>query len=207
MHRLSTAGSQSHTGGYPVRSLTRTLSNRRSRRASLMLTAAACAALVTLAARPDGAFAARLAILPRDCRATVTVRSGDTLGRIAAAHGTSAAALARLNSIDNPDRIWPGERICIRTGSGAAHTAAPPVTHRQPAPAHAAKGPNQYPWGSCTWLAEDRATRDLNGLGNAKDWAAHARARGLSVSSRARVGATVVFAPGVQGASSLGHVA
>jgi surface antigen len=38
-------------------------------------------------------------------------------------------------------------------------------------------------------------------------WAINARNRGLSVGSTPRVGATVVFAPGVQGASSLGHVA
>jgi surface antigen len=38
-------------------------------------------------------------------------------------------------------------------------------------------------------------------------WAINARRRGLHVGATPRVGATAVFAPGVQGASSLGHVA
>jgi surface antigen len=38
-------------------------------------------------------------------------------------------------------------------------------------------------------------------------WAINARKRGLPVGSTPRVNATVVFASGVQGASSLGHVA
>lgn len=38
-------------------------------------------------------------------------------------------------------------------------------------------------------------------------WAVNARKHGLPVGSTPRVGATIVFAPGVQGAGGLGHVA
>ena len=42
---------------------------------------------------------------------TYTVRSGDTLSGIAARYGTSANALARLNGIQNPNLIYPGETL------------------------------------------------------------------------------------------------
>ena len=40
---------------------------------------------------------------------TVTVRTGDTLGAIAARHGTTVAQLATLNGIKNPDVIHVGQ--------------------------------------------------------------------------------------------------
>ncbi|HEY7356024.1 MAG TPA: CHAP domain-containing protein, partial [Ktedonobacterales bacterium] len=68
--------------------------------------------------------------------------------------------------------------------------------------------PNRYPWGQCTWwAAQTNLHENLEGLGNAGMWAINARRRGLHVGATPRVGATAVFAPGVQGASSLGHVA
>jgi surface antigen len=67
---------------------------------------------------------------------------------------------------------------------------------------------NTYTWGYCTWwAAHTQPTENLSRLGNAYLWATHARTRGLSTGSTPRVGATVVFAPWVQGAWSLGHVA
>ena len=47
-----------------------------------------------------------------------TVRSGDTLGAIAARHGTSVAALARANRIANPAIIGVGTRLVV-PGAGA----------------------------------------------------------------------------------------
>lgn len=67
-------------------------------------------------------------------------------------------------------------------------------------------GGDGYAFGNCT-----AGARFLSGnhipvnLGNAKDWANNARRRGMAVGSSARVGATVVFQPGVQGASYIGH--
>ena len=63
-----------------------------------------------------------------------------------------------------------------------------------------------YVGGECTWYAWSRAPR-LIGLGNAANWNDAARARGFWVHSYPTSGSTVVFEPGVQGASGLGHVA
>ncbi|MDT8910881.1 LysM peptidoglycan-binding domain-containing protein [Amycolatopsis sp. PS_44_ISF1] len=48
-----------------------------------------------------------------------TVRSGDTLSGIAARFGTTVAALASLNSISDPNRIYAGQTLRL-AGSGAA---------------------------------------------------------------------------------------
>ena len=40
---------------------------------------------------------------------TYTVRSGDTLSGIASKHGTSWQALAQINGLSNPNRIYPGQ--------------------------------------------------------------------------------------------------
>lgn len=46
---------------------------------------------------------------------TYTVRKGDTLGKIAAAHRTTVNALMAANCgvIENADRIFPGERLRV----------------------------------------------------------------------------------------------
>ncbi len=57
-----------------------------------------------------------------------TVKSGDTLGGIAAANSTTVAALVRDNNIRNPDLIEVGQRLVINgaadgvTGAGGAGT-------------------------------------------------------------------------------------
>jgi LysM repeat protein len=40
---------------------------------------------------------------------TYTVRTGDTLAEIGARYGVSSEEIARLNSIENPDLIFPGQ--------------------------------------------------------------------------------------------------
>jgi surface antigen len=67
--------------------------------------------------------------------------------------------------------------------------------------------PNARFFGSCTWYAQYRRMDErLMGLGNAAQWAYNAPRHGLPTGRTPRVGATVVFQPGVQGASGLGHV-
>jgi surface antigen len=62
-------------------------------------------------------------------------------------------------------------------------------------------------FGYCTWYAQYRRQDErLMVLGNAAQWAWNAGAHGLRTGSVPAVGATVVFQPGVLGASSLGHV-
>ncbi len=49
---------------------------------------------------------------------TYTVRRGDTLSEIAARFGTTVNELVRLNNIADPDRIYEGDRLIIRAGTG-----------------------------------------------------------------------------------------
>jgi GH24 family phage-related lysozyme (muramidase) len=56
--------------------------------------------------------------------ASYTVKSGDTLSAIAAATGTSVAALARDNNISNPDRISVGQTLRINGASGGGTAAS-----------------------------------------------------------------------------------
>jgi surface antigen len=63
-----------------------------------------------------------------------------------------------------------------------------------------------YSWGWCTSGAAMMAHDNVSGLGNAASWTRNAAARGMATGYVPRAGATVVFQPGVQGASSGGHV-
>jgi len=66
--------------------------------------------------------------------------------------------------------------------------------------------PNAGYFGSCTWYAQYRRMDErLISLGNAAQWAWNAPRHGLRTGTAPRVGATVVFQPGVQGASGMGH--
>lgn len=89
----------------------------------------------------------------------------------------------------------------------SANPAAPPG--QPPAnPPGSGIFPNRYPWGQCTWwAAQSKLSENLEELGNAGMWASNARSHSLPVGTAPRVGATAVFAPGVQGAGGLGHVA
>ena len=72
---------------------------------------------------------------------------------------------------------------------------------------HTATYRNTYPFGQCTYGAQAlQPHENLSGLGNAKDWLWNAQRRGLPTGYVPRVGATVVFQPGVDGASWEGHV-
>ena len=63
---------------------------------------------------PDEAPAEPVAEAPAEpAYATYTVRTGDTLGDIGARHGVTRDELARLNGIDEPDLIFPGQELRI----------------------------------------------------------------------------------------------
>lgn len=55
------------------------------------------------------------------CSQFYTIQCGDTLNRIAARFGTSVWALANLNGISNPDRIYAGQTICVSGGGPPPH--------------------------------------------------------------------------------------
>jgi N-acetylmuramoyl-L-alanine amidase len=65
---------------------------------------------------------------------TYRVRLGDTLGAIAARHGTSVAALAALNGIANPDRVVAGRALRVPgSGAGSPPTGMASITPGGPA--------------------------------------------------------------------------
>lgn len=64
-----------------------------------------------------GATASREAGDPAPGRyRTYTVRTGDTLPGIAEQHGVDWREMARLNKLDNPDLIYPGQVFKIPDG-------------------------------------------------------------------------------------------
>jgi LysM repeat protein len=75
---------------------------------------------------------------------TVVVRPGDTLSGIAVEHGLEVDMLARLNGIENPNRIYAGETLRL-----AAAPAAPAST----AAAGAERTHTVQPGENLTWIA------------------------------------------------------
>jgi LysM repeat protein len=58
---------------------------------------------------------------------TYTVRSGDTLGTIADAHGVGLSTLRRLNGMGSrTTRIYPGQKLVVREAAETAALAAAP---------------------------------------------------------------------------------
>lgn len=64
---------------------------------------------------------------------------------------------------------------------------------------------DSYLFGECTWYACTQSSFIPEGLGNATDWLADARAQGLRIGSVPVAGAVVVYAAG-GGYSEFGHV-
>lgn len=50
---------------------------------------------------------------PPTCQAIHVVRRGETLSAIARHYGVRVADIVRANGIHDPDRIFPGQRLCI----------------------------------------------------------------------------------------------
>jgi len=65
-----------------------------------------------------------------------TVKSGDTLVKIAARAATTRSQLAKLNNLGSDDRIYAGQTLAIRTvpGSAAAVVIAAPAIASEPEP-------------------------------------------------------------------------
>jgi LysM repeat protein len=52
------------------------------------------------------------------CAQFYTVRSGDTLAKIASRYGTTVWKLVNLNGISNPNLIYVGQTLCIQPSGG-----------------------------------------------------------------------------------------
>ncbi len=66
---------------------------------------------------PDLIFADQTLCVPVGPSVFVyTVRSGDTLSEIAQRFGTTVEVLVEANGIENPDLIFPGQRLQIPRG-------------------------------------------------------------------------------------------
>ncbi len=131
-----------------------------------------------------------------------TIQPGDTLGTIATAYGTSWQALAQDNQIGNPNLINTNQQICVPDHGTAGQSQSGPLHNTA----------NLFPYGQCTWWAAQRY-KELHGLfvpwttnSDAWQWTARAYDFHWHVSSQPSIGAIVDFQPGVQEASSVGHV-
>jgi N-acetylmuramoyl-L-alanine amidase len=136
------------------------------------------------------------------------VARGDTLSEIASRFGVSWRRLAVNNRLANPDLIYRGQLICITNAGGNIRQAD---QQRGSRPSVGSR--NVFPFGTCTWWADQRYFQ-LHGIfvpwkmqANAWQWVARAYQFGWRVSSTPSPGAIVVLQPGVEGASGLGHVA
>jgi N-acetylmuramoyl-L-alanine amidase len=140
---------------------------------------------------------------------TYNVVRGDTLNGIAARYGINYRILVAYNHIANPNLIYPNQRICIpHAGPGNSNKGS-----KQKAPVQPKGTRNIFPYGTCTWWADQRFFQ-LHGFyvpwrtrANAWEWVYRAYEYHWPVSSRPSVGAIIDLQPWVQGAYGFGHVA
>ncbi|MGH2495883.1 MAG: COG3942 and LysM peptidoglycan-binding domain-containing protein [Ktedonobacteraceae bacterium] len=137
---------------------------------------------------------------------TYVVAHGDTLSKIAQRYAVNWRWLAAQNRLANPNRIYRGQLICITKVNNHIRQ-----TNKQHAPPIGAR--NVFPYGACTWWADQRYFQ-LHGIfvpwktqANAWQWVARAYQFGWRVSSSPSPGAIMVLQPWVEGAYRLGHVA
>lgn len=144
---------------------------------------------------------------PKEIR--YTIKEGDNLTKIAEANGISWQRLWEKNTeLKHQDQLDIGQIITIPAPDEVLE-ARPPIasvftqspTQRLSGPSRNSSG-NTYDWGYCTWYVKNRRPDLPNGLGNANTWYYRAQSFGLSVGSKARVGAVATTTAG-----SLGHVA
>lgn len=76
---------------------------------------------------PNLIYPGQILVIPGDEPEVVhTVVRGDTLGRIAAAYGTTVAALVESNEISNPNRIYIGQKLAISGGTSPGNRGDAP---------------------------------------------------------------------------------
>ena len=153
----------------------------------------------------------------------------DTLESIASKFGVQQGGILEINNLASGDQLFLGFKIKIpldpQYGSDfqpLLNIPMPPDTTPSPpygfgvlVPGFDSFGVQDYfgdPWagsfGQCTWwAAHKRPDESFGGIGDAWTWADGARARGYTVTADPVINATVAFAPGVESAGGIGHVA
>lgn len=110
----------------------------------------------------------------------------------------------------------PGDRLCMQgDGNVVVYAGGAPLWATMSGPLWPRgnlSGGNYYPYGQCTWWAEQQAANYSGSYprinGNALSWATNAAANGWHVDSTPHIGSIAVFQPGVAGADRQdGHVA
>jgi surface antigen len=173
--------------------------------------------------RPRRSCSARLSMAGRGARLR-RLRTGASNGRQwhwHLGHGAPRAPLKASVRCAFPDgkshrhvvvrTVGPGPyprkrfRRVVHAGSLRVERWTPPKRY------DGSGGPGDlYPRGQCTWYVA-RKRPDLpyfpDAAGDAKNWVAAARARGIPTGRRPAVGAVAVFQPGQYGAGFYGHVA
>jgi surface antigen len=112
-------------------------------------------------------------------------------------------------------RVYAAGRSPVKPGSPAVviPLKQPATTVVPPPPPQSGGSGNVFPYGTCTWWADQRYFQ-LHGIyvpwhtqADAWEWTARAYQYGWHVSSTAVLGAIINLQPYVQGAYGLGHVA
>lgn len=89
---------------------------------------------------------------------TYTVRSGDTLSKIAAQYGTTWQALATLNGLSNPNRLEVGQVLRISNAAPSPSTTSPVIIPTEPTgspttPTVTTQAPKLEQWASALGLS------------------------------------------------------
>jgi surface antigen len=151
---------------------------------------------------------------------TSTVMSGETPGHLTNDFSPTMLSLIESQKIALAKHNLPHERLSLRVKPTNTSPSAPVNGGGHPAPnqgsGHPAPGQgsgNVFPYGTCTWWADQRYYQ-LHGSyvpwrtqANAWQWTARARQFNWRVSSQPSPGAIIVLQPGVQGSYGMGHVA
>lgn len=124
--------------------------------------------------------------------------ASDALKQAAASADKAASAAAQVATTSAADNTQ-----YTNTGAVAYDAASQPAVA---APTYDTTG-NTYPAGQCTWFVKNALSWVGNNWGNASGWGASAAAAGRVVDATPSAGAVAVFAPGLDGAGELGHVA
>ncbi len=151
---------------------------------------------------------------------TYTVKSGDTLSKIARAHGMNYRTLMNINNISS-HIIYPGQKLSVSgssssssessSSSSASTSTSTTQNVSAPAPTSVSYGTNHYYWGECTWYVFERRQQlgkpVGNNWGNAYDWDDRARSAGYKVNNSPSVGAIMQANAWTNFAWGMGHVA